>query len=186
MSKYFSFLYKNKTEKFIKMCLQKGKFLIDNSPNNELFNKICKSSNKVYIMLVNIESKIVNAIIKQIEFKNCQMKFEVKSKCEISFNEINESQEVTENDLSIFEINNYTFYLFNLDVEVNELFGKDEETFEIIRDLIKEKYKKQKSNENNYENLKKNDNNDTFNNVMNNPFLYHMLNYQQMCVAIQK
>lgn len=78
MSKYFSFLYKNKTEKFIKMCLQKGKFLIDNSPNNELFNKICKSSNKVYIMLVNIESKIVNAIIKQIEFKNCQMKFEVK------------------------------------------------------------------------------------------------------------
>lgn len=109
-----------------------------------------------------------------------------QNKCEISFNEINESQEVTENDLSIFEINNYTFYLFNLDVEVNELFGKDEETFEIIRDLIKEKYKKQKSNENNYENLKKNDNNDTFNNVMNNPFLYHMLNYQQMCVAIQK
>lgn len=186
MSKYFSFLYKNKNEKFIKMCLQKGKFMLDSPPINDRFNKMLKSSNKVYIMLVNIETKIVNAIIKQIEFKNCQMKFEIKSKCEISFNEINESQEVTENDLSIFDINNYTFYLHNVDVEVNELFGKDEETFEIIRDLIKEKYKKQKSKENSNENLKKNENNDAFNNVMNKQFLYHMLNYQQMCVAIQK
>ena len=185
MSKYFSFLYKNKTEKFIKMCLSKGKFIINNSPSYDIY-KILKSSNKIYILLANIESKIVNGIIKQIEFKNGQMKFEIKSKCEITFNEINESQEVTENDFSIFEINNYTFYLPNLDVKVNELYGKDEETFETIRDLIKEKYKKQKLNENNNENIKKNDGNDTFNNVMNNPFLYHMLNYQQMCVAIQK
>ena len=158
MSKYFSFLYKNKTEKFIKMCLSKGKFIINNSPSYDIY-KILKSSNKIYILLANIESKIVNGIIKQIEFKNGQMKF---------------------------EINNYTFYLPNLDVKVNELYGKDEETFETIRDLIKEKYKKQKINENNNENIKKNDGNDTFNNVMNNPFLYHMLNYQQMCLAIQK
>lgn len=192
-NKYFSFLYRNKTEKKIQSAIKKCKFNFD-SASSEYMNKTLKNYGKVYILIANNENRLVKSIIKVKEFKHNTLKFEKKTRVEVSLTELEDSKEFQPTIISLFEQKENSVFLTQYEGFLSDLSAEEEETFELIRTFMKTKYKNQKkqletesSSENN-ENLHKsidttssNENNKkSENSEVDNPFLYHLIPYTHM------
>lgn len=183
-TKYFTLLYKTKTEKLVQTSLKKNRFIFE-PPNNEMIFKMIKGVNKIYFLVANSEKQIINGIIKQTEFKHNTLKFEIKTKNEVTFTELENSNDFNEKGMELFEDKADSFFISDYEAILYELTEKEEEIFEEIRDAMKSIYKNKKKNNPEYTNPQQNLN-EGLKNIINNPFLYHMLNYQQMCIAMQK
>ena len=184
-TKYFTFLYTTNAEKLVQTSLKKNRFIFE-FPNNELIFKVTKNANKVYFLVANSDKQIINAIIKQTEFKHDTLKFEIKSKNEVTYNELENSIDFNEKGMELFDEKPTSIFLSEYSAKLYELTEKEEDIFEEIRDAMKSIYKIKKtipvqSPENAQMGM-----NEGLKNIINNPFLYHMLNYQQMYIAMHK
>ena len=159
--------------------LKKNRFIFE-FPNNELIFKVTKNANKVYFLVANSDKQIINAIIKQTEFKHDTLKFEIKSKNEVTYTELENSIDFNEKGMELFEEKATSIFLSEYSAKLYELTEREEDIFEEIRDAMKSIYKIKKttipvqSPQNSQIGM-----NEGLKNIINNPFLYHMLNYQQ-------
>ena len=185
-TKYFTFLYTTNAEKLVQTSLKKNRFIFE-FPNNELIFKVTKNANKVYFLVANSDKQIINAIIKQTEFKHDTLKFEIKSKNEVTYTELENSIDFNEKGMELFEEKATSIFLSEYSAKLYELTEREEDIFEEIRDAMKSIYKIKKttipvqSPQNSQIGM-----NEGLKNIINNPFLYHMLNYQQMYIAMHK
>ena len=185
-TKYFTFLYTTNEEKLVQTSLKKNRFIFE-FPNNELIFKVTKNANKVYFLVANSDKQIINAIIKQTEFKHDTLKFEIKSKNEVTYTELENSIDFNEKGMELFEEKATSIFLSEYSAKLYELTEREEDIFEEIRDAMKSIYKIKKntipvqSPQNSQIGM-----NEGLKNIINNPFLYHMLNYQQMYIAMHK
>ena len=185
-TKYFTFLYTTNAEKLVQTSLKKNRFIFE-FPNNELIFTVTKNANKVYFLVANSDEQIINAIIKQTEFKHDTLKFEIKSKNEVTYTELENSIDFNEKGMELFEEKATSIFLSEYSAKLYELTEREEDIFEEIRDAMKSIYKIKKttipvqSPQNSQIGM-----NEGLKNIINNPFLYHMLNYQQMYIAMHK
>lgn len=185
-TKYFTFLYSTNAEKLVQTSLKKNRFIFE-PPNNELIYKVTKNANKVYFLVANADKQIINAIIKQTEFKHDSLKFEIKTKNEVTYNELENSIDFNEKGMELFDEKPTSIFISEYSAKLYELNEKEEDIFEEIRDAMKSIYKVKKNNiavqspHNTQMGM-----NEGLKNIINNPFLYHMLNYQQMYIAMHK
>lgn len=174
--KYFTFFFWNNAEKIVISALKHGRFIFEPT-YSENIHRLIRNVNRVYFLIANIESHQIEAIIKLTDYKNDIMKFEHKTKCNISFSEIEEAKEFKNKDVTILQRKLDVIYLPVFEAEVSEVNEKEIEMFEDIREIMKEKYRQNKKQQ---ETLA------TYDKIKNTPLMYQLLNYHQMCYAVQK
>lgn len=175
-SKYFTFFYWNKTEKIIKSSLKHGRFIFEPS-YSENIHRLIRNINRVYFLIGNIENHQIEALIKLTDYKNDIMKFEHKTKCTIGFGEIEKAKEFKNRDVTILQRKLNVVYLPAFEAEVSEVYEREIDMFEDIREIMKEKYRQNKKQQETLE---------TYDKIKNTPLMYQLLNYHQMCYAVQK
>lgn len=183
ITKYFVLYYSDQADELFQSFINKEEFRFDETSFTFLA-RLFKNISKVYIVIVNLEMKKVLAIVKIIEIKKGILKFEMKSKMEIYFHEIEAEKDFENKSLDFLygDTAQIKYDLKDVDASIFCLSSKEEEdTFETIREIMKQNYKrKKKAGEQKETPQTKN------NELINNPFLYSVLSYQQMCIAMQK
>ena len=86
-TKYFTFLYHNASNKKIQSCIKHKKFVFE-TPLHNYFDLLLRTSDKVYILIANIDEKIINGIVKLTKYKHNKLKFKLKTKIEINCDEL--------------------------------------------------------------------------------------------------
>jgi hypothetical protein len=86
-TKYFTFLYHNASNKKIQSCIKHKKIVFE-TPLHNYFDLLLRTSDKVYILIANIDEKIINGIVKLTKYKHNKLKFKLKTKIEINCDEL--------------------------------------------------------------------------------------------------